>query len=417
MEIENFNPWWETGSVEKEILGYRKRGLFSQLKENLGKRQVDVIVGLRRVGKTVLMYQLIDHLLKSGVNPREIFYFSFDLEKRDLGRVVREYEERILRDRIRDRRVYLFLDEIHKLEWWEDKVKVLYDLNPKLKMVISGSASLNLMKGSGESLAGRARFHYLPPLTFREFLELTGEKIPGPEDFEIHKRRLNILLNRFMLRGFPETLGMSDGEAKTYVRELVVERIVFRDIPESFRVEDLEVLRLLANYIFENPGVILNVDSLSKDLGRHKKTIRNALSYLELSFLIKRVGNLRGSFLATSRKNRKAYPLHPCLAMTKDEDRLFETLIRSELNAEYYWRKGSYEVDFVLKNDGIIPIEVKNKERVTEADLKGIVRFCSMFKVKGYVINREEERVQGELAILPATKFLLFGKPGPLMHA
>ena len=77
----------------------------------------------------------------------------------------------------------------------------------------------------------------------------------------------------------------------------------------------------------------MNIESLSRDLGRNKKTVRNALNYLELSFLIKRVSNLRGSFLSTSRKNRKAYPLHPSLSLSKDEDMNLECLVRSETNA------------------------------------------------------------------------------------
>jgi len=169
------------------------------------------------------------------------------------------------------------------------------------------------MRQSKESLAGRAKFHYLSLLTFKEFLAFKDEKVPQKEEYEIYKRKLDILLNEFIFKGFPETLQMEEGEIKEYVRELVIERIIYRDIPESFRVEDIEIIKILAEYIFKNPAVILNIDALSKELGRHKKTIRNALNYLELSFLIKRISNLRGSFLATSRKNKKGYPLHSSL--------------------------------------------------------------------------------------------------------
>ena len=406
MSIIDFNPWWETGSIDLKFR--KKRFLFKELKESLSKRRIDVIVGLRRVGKTVLIHQLIEHLLGLGVEPKEILYFSFDIEKEDLPRIIKWYEERVLKDRIRDRHVYIFLDEVHKLKGWEDQIKVLYDLNPKAKFVLSGSASLNLIKRAGESLAGRAKFHHLPPLTFKEFLVFSGEPIPKEEDYWIHKRRLDIALARF--RGFPETLGMSDREAEEYVREMVLERVLYRDIPESFGVEDLEILRVLARYIAEMPGTILNVDSLSRDLGRHKKTVRNALLYLELSFLIRRLYNLRGSFLAASRKNPKAYPFHPSLAIGRDEDRLFETLIASELNAKYYWRKGNMEVDFVLKNGELIAVEAKNEERISPSDLKAIRRFCKRFGASGYIISREEERTEEGIRIVPATKFLLYMK-------
>jgi len=165
MEITEFNPWWETGIIDKEISSLKRRVLFKELKKNLQKRQMDVIIGLRRVGKTVLMHHLIEHLLTAGVKPEEILYFSFDMEKRELGRIIKEYEEKVLKERLKNRRAYLFFDEIQKLEDWENKVKVLYDLNPKTKIILSGSSSLNIMKQGRESLAGRARFHHLSPLS------------------------------------------------------------------------------------------------------------------------------------------------------------------------------------------------------------------------------------------------------------
>ena len=251
-------------------------------------------------------------------------------------------------------------------------------------------------------------------LTFKEFLAFKDEKIPQKEEYEIYKRKLDILLNEFIFKGFPETLQMEEREIKEYVRELVIERIIYRDIPESFGVEDIEIIKILAEYIFENPGVILNIDALSKEWGRHKKTIRNALNYLELSFLIKRISNLRGSFLATSRKNKKGYPLHSSLSLTKDEDKNLETLIRSEINAQYYWRKNNKEVDFILKKEkDIIPVEVKNKRRIDKKDVKSLIKFCSLFDIeKGYLINREEDKIMEfegkKIIIIPVTKFLLF---------
>jgi len=64
----------------------------------------------------VLMHQLIGYLLNNGIDAKRIFYYSFDIERKDLGKVINEYEEKILHDRIKEGRVFLFFDEIHKLE-------------------------------------------------------------------------------------------------------------------------------------------------------------------------------------------------------------------------------------------------------------------------------------------------------------
>ncbi|NOZ58378.1 MAG: ATP-binding protein [Euryarchaeota archaeon] len=415
MDIFDFNPWWETGGVGKEFARDVKRDLFFNLRRSLGGRTIDAIIGLRRVGKTTIMYQLIEHLLNSGVEPRSILYFSFDLEREDLRRVIRTYEEKVLGRKVGAARTYLFFDEIHKLSDWANKIKVLYDLNPKVKIVISGSASLNLMRDSRESLAGRARFFLLRPLSFSEFLRLRGEHLPDREEYPIHERRIEIMLQRFLLRGFPQTIEMSDSECREYVRELVVERVIFRDIPETFRIADADLLRTLMEYISENPGAIINTSSLSKALGRNRKTVRKALIFMELSFLIKLLGNLRGSFLATSRKNRKAYPVHPSLcSAAAEETRVVESLVMSELDADYYWRSGRTEVDFVVRREELLPVEVKYRERVERKDLSGVVRFCRRFGVRrGVVVSRgssglvREGEVNIEVKKLP--EFALYG--------
>jgi len=75
MDIFDFNPWWETGSVEREFKKKVKRDLFNSLKQNIEKKTIDTIIGLRRVGKTTLMYQLIDFLLNKGVDPKKYTLF------------------------------------------------------------------------------------------------------------------------------------------------------------------------------------------------------------------------------------------------------------------------------------------------------------------------------------------------------
>jgi len=89
-----------------------------------------------------------------------------------------------------------------------------------------------------------------------------------------------------------------------------------------------------------------------------------------------------------------------------------ECLVRSETNAEYYWRQQSYEVDFVLKNEQVIPVEVKNKDRVAERDLKGLLKFCTIAEIKeGFVVSRGDERsiaADGvRIEIVPITKFFI----------
>ncbi len=137
-----------------------------------------LVTGLRGVGKTTLLHQVIQHLLDSKVESRRILYFSFDEERFDIGDVIQTYLTQVLRRDIADLdRVYFFLDEVHKVEDWEGKVKVYYDLNPNIKFFLSGSASLTLSSKAKESLAGRLYEFVLKPLTFCEYLEMKDVKV------------------------------------------------------------------------------------------------------------------------------------------------------------------------------------------------------------------------------------------------
>lgn len=155
-----------------------KRYLYPKLLKFLPDRQIILITGLRRTEKTVLLYQLIQHLLDAGISPRKILYFSFDEENFDIKEVIEVYRVNVLREEFRlVDKIYLFFDEVQKLKDRENKIKVYYDLNPSLKIFLSSSASLILSGRSKESLAGRIYDFNLKPLTFKEFLEMKRVKV------------------------------------------------------------------------------------------------------------------------------------------------------------------------------------------------------------------------------------------------
>jgi hypothetical protein len=154
VNLQDFNPWWKTGKVSPEFSG-RKRKIFDEVIKYIDKRQIVLFTGLRRVGKTTLMYQIIEELIKKDTDPYHILYFSFDEMRCDLEEIIKQYETEVLQDDISKKKVYIFLDEIQKLEGWPSKVKLLYDSNPKLKIFLTGSAQITMWQGTRESLAGR----------------------------------------------------------------------------------------------------------------------------------------------------------------------------------------------------------------------------------------------------------------------
>lgn len=414
MKIEDliaFNNWWIDKTVKPSLLQPYKRRLFYELLKFLEDRQILMIVGLRRVGKTTLLYQLIQYLLEKNVDNGKILYFSFDERVESLKEVLGIYQKEILNKSFDEvDRAYIILDEVHKLKNWQEQLKLFYDLYSNIKFIISGSASLNLERRARESLAGRTYHFRLDLLSFEEFLEMKLDLKPPKnlEELKLWKTRLESYFSDYLKRAFPEIIDEEEEKVKKYVQESVVERIIYRDLPSEFGLRDVELLRSLIFMVAENPGMILNIEQISRDLKRNKRTISNYFYYLEYALLFRIVKNFRRSFLAASRKMKKVYLSHPSLVFGISKHyygllpKVMECFILNFLNAEYYWREKNKEVDFIIERNGaLIPVEVKHKAEITKSDLRGLLKFMEKFKIhEGIVITKdllEEREIKGKI--------------------
>ncbi|MFP3912392.1 MAG: AAA family ATPase, partial [Desulfobacteraceae bacterium] len=137
MNLSDFNPWWKDGSVPAHAVG-RKRKIFNEVLPYLETRQILLITGLRRVGKTTLMHQLIEHVLTHGTDRYHVLYFSFDEIGQEPEAILKEFEFDILKRDLQGEEVFVFFDEIQKLNDWEAKIKLLYDRQPRMKLALSG---------------------------------------------------------------------------------------------------------------------------------------------------------------------------------------------------------------------------------------------------------------------------------------
>ncbi len=404
MNLSVFNPWWTEKQVPDELSPIFKRSIFKEVQELIKERQIIALCGLRRTGKTTIFYQIIQHLIETGTKPEDILYFSFDQSITELDNIVNEYLSLFAKD-LRKDKIFIFFDEIQKLEDWQNKLKIIYDLYPKLKIFISGSASLKIEKRGKESLAGRLYFIYVKPLSFKEFLELKNIKIEKP--YSIYESRAKPLLQEYLKKAMPEIVNSSDLIAAKYIKENIIDRVIFKDIVEEFKDAEHQLLQTLLEIFYSNPGEILNIESLAKELKRRKSTISNHIFYLEFSMLIKIVRNYRGSKHSASRKLPKVYPYHPVLCAYLDVkiSKLMENLIISATDASFYWRDGKKEVDAVVDK---IPIEVKYRRKIRESDLENVRYFIDKFKSeKGYLITIFEAKTIDKIHEVPAWLFLL----------
>lgn len=404
------NPWWKG----KFTLDYKDREIHRQIQKFLQLRQILAFTGLRRVGKTTLMLKLVKNSLKSGFTPQNIIYFSFDeFREADIRDVIQTFEI-IMENDFGKGKYLLLLDEIQKLDNWEDQLKGIYDAYGKnIKIFISGSESLFIRRKSKETLAGRIFEFKIEPLTFREFLAF--KKI-NYKPIGIHEKELTKLFNEFTLTlGFPEMVNVKDKDViKKYIRESIVEKVIYRDIANLYKVKDISLLESIFNILLEDPGQLIEISSLSHHMNMTRQTLSNYLKYLEDSFLIRKLYNFSKGRRKVERKLKKYFPtvVSPNLLFREDNysrSKIFEWLVVNQLRAEFFWRDPyKNEVDIIMTEKRLIPVEIK----YGRIEFKGLLAFMRKFKVnEGFIVSSDKEQKQDingkSIYVVPAYKFLL----------
>ena len=421
------NPWW--GELKIEVPEF-ERDLLKELSKYAKYRQVIAVVGLRRVGKTILMKQLIKKILRKMVQ-NNVCYISFDdidFQKYELAEDLINY---FIEFSDKNKKRYLFLDEIQKLPNWADLLKTYYDIETNLKIFVSGSSSLEVKK-SKETLAGRILTFNLPVLTFKEFVRYHGMeyRVHGDlskeydQKFLMKKEKYTELFNDYLVRGgFPELLENDNEEfIKKYIKESVIEKVII-DISRIARENErivYELFRLLAN---SNAQLFENI-SLASTLKINRNLVAQYIELLEKSFLIKIAYNFTKSVAKQVRVSKKQYIAHSSIVIalldypfeiikTELVGHLVESTIASHIGKFSFLRIQQNEVDIITeKNKKLLPIEIKYKSQISNKDLRNLIKFMEKFKVKdGVVVTRylfEKLKLDDKnILFIPAWMFLL----------
>lgn len=397
-----FNPWWKSGGVKTELAPEFRRELFTEIVKGLDTRQVKALYGLRRTGKSTILFQAMQELMRRGVAPERVLYFSFDERAAVIKDIFSTYARLHGLD-LEKGKYYIFFDEIQKLEDWQNKLKVFYDMYPNMRFFVSGSSYLGLSKRGAESLGGRMQFLKLEPLSFKEWLAMNGVSAEKPS---LRKDELRAQFDWYMKTPFPEIAAeREDIRIRKYIDELIVSRIISFDIKKEYPDADVELLETLKDIFFGEIGFMLNMDDLAKDLHRGKEVLQRHIGYLVQGLILRAVRNYRGSERSSSRKLKRIYPYHPCFCLGAGSGKYIEGLFVSLLDARFYWRDASKEVDIVK---GGIPVEVKYREAVQKGDLVGITAFMKEFGRKaGYVITKDSAGTMAGIELVPAWRFAL----------
>ena len=323
------NPWWEDPEGDPALGFPRTREYFPVLLALAWQRWVRrsvVLMGSRRVGKTVLLLQLVRELLRRRFPPGRIFYASLDspiYHRQSLEALVELYR-REKGCAARERSIVIF-DEIQYLRDWEVHLKVLTDRYPEFRFIASGSAAAVLSRKSQESGAGRFTDLLLPALTFAEYLILHGleSEVVQPDDSRGPDYRARDMegLNRHFVDylnfgGYPEPAmdARVRKHARRFLRQDVIDKVLLRDLPSLHGIQDVQELNRLLAYVAYRPGQEISPKQLAEHSAVTQDTVRRYLQYLEASFLTKQISRVDDTGKTFQRaRNFKVYLTNPSL--------------------------------------------------------------------------------------------------------
>jgi predicted AAA+ superfamily ATPase len=416
------NPWWEAPhQITPEHQKMKRRAyfeLFFPLVRTKSLHRAVVLMGPRRVGKTVMIHHAIQVLIEAGVQPQRICYFSVDhpiYNELSLEKLLTYYALASGVNQESDQ-IYIFFDEIQYLRKWEVHLKSFVDVHRNIKSVASGSAAAALKLKSGESGAGRFTDFLLPPLTFYEYLHLLDKAnlvtpMDEPRGFFIAPDidELNIeFLNYLNFGGYPEVIFSPQIRADPgrFIKSDIIDKVLLRDLPGLYGIRDIQELNYLFTTLAFNTATEISLEELSQNSGVAKNTIKRYIDYLEAAFLIKIVHRIDHTAKRFRRANFfKVYLTNPSmraalfspLKITDDAvGPLAETAIYSQWfhSAEplYYARWNQGEVDIVRLNhkqkaEWVVEVKWSDRYVAQPRMLVSLTSFCNANKLQLAIVT------------------------------
>ena len=428
--LTQFNPWWR-GEAIADLPKWR-RAAFRELQTWLtappAPRAV-LLSGARQIGKTTLMLQAADALLRAEVPAANILYATFDhpiVKLAGIDAVIDAWREREPRT---DGPEYLLLDEAQFIRDWGTWIKHQVDFRKDRRIAFTGSA-MPLVEADQESGVGRWHTIRLTTLSFYEYLQIKRLQLPelpglsslrdlfdwAPPDFY---RAIDVggayvgHFHEYLVRGgFPQTAQVASiTQAQRLLREDIIDKVLKRDMTALFgvrRVLDLEHTFL---YLCLHDGGLLDMVDLCSNLAVKRPTAQHFIALLEATHLIHRLAPY-GYGKDVLRARFKIYLADAAIApavmlkgkaILEDATTLgvaTETAVFKHLFARYYaqnvrfsyWRgKRDHEVDLVAEVGGeLVPFEVKYRAQHTGArELKGLIELCLTRRIaRGYVVTK-----------------------------
>lgn len=433
IQFENY--WWRHETIEEDYYQMGRRLYFDIFKpmalDNTVNRAV-VLMGPRRVGKTVMLHHTIQELLDRGVPAQKIIFIT--VENPVYTNIALEELFKYALESLGNQspeNCYVFFDEIQYLKDWEIHLKILVDTYRKTQFIVSGSAAAALKFKSNESGAGRFTDFLLPPLTFYEYIhinKLDYLMVPSTMLWKGSSRSFydttNIqLLNEHFVKyinfgGYPEIIFSPQMQKNPgrYIKQDIVDKVLLRDLPSLYGIKDVQELNRLFTTICFNTAHEFDYEDLSRTSGVKKHLIKTYIEYLESAFLVKKISRVNQTGKTFQREvkfklylsNTSLYAALFTPVVITNESKMGD-LVETAIYAQwmhrdwfhpYYAHWGKGEVDMVGIDDGTLKpvwaLEIKWSNRYAEKpnELKSLIAFCTKNRLSSALVTTIDKKEQ-----------------------
>lgn len=428
--LEAISRWNRWGGAR--LTGGICRDVLAELQSVIESKDIVVLMGPRRAGKTTVLFQIMDLLEQQGVPQKAMLHlnleepaFALELGIELLEKIYNNFREHVCPEG----KAYLFLDEIQNIHQWERWIRARNETE-NIKIFITGSSSRLMSRELGTLLTGRHLSFKVFPLSFKEFLRFENIEVPKSILPLREKPKYYNMLNKYLKwGGFPEVVLAEDDYRKELLLRQYFDDILFKDVAVRHEIRDVNTLRNMAVHLLTQTGNLISAQRLSKLFGVSLDLAKSYCGYLQEAFLIH-----FGSYYSqkVSERNRNPQKVHALdlgmrqivsLAHSPDKGHLIETavqhvLMRQPHDGIFYWQE-DVQIDFAVRKANSIKtlVQVFNGDF---RDLEFIPREIKALTIAGKnfpnaekiiiasnAIKKSYLKAQKDIQIIPLLDFLL----------